>query len=87
MNVLGSRDDKDKTRQHILLSATLHERVEQLAALSLNNPVTVGLEEQTTPAQIMNSKVGTSKTTEALRDMNELDRHTGEVGPSDGYTE
>lgn len=39
----ASKQFKESERQHILLSATLDERVNKLAALSLRNPATVGL--------------------------------------------
>lgn len=78
LEVLGSRDDKNRSRQHVLLSATLNERVEQLAALSLVNPATVGLEEATA------SSNGSLK---PQPDIQKHERNMGDAGPSDGYTE
>lgn len=38
--------DDEYQRQNLLLSATLNEEVNDLAKISLNNPVTVGLKER-----------------------------------------
>lgn len=80
LEVLGSRDNNNRSRQHVLLSATLNERVEQLAALSLMNPATVGLEEAT-EIEVGN---GSSRT---QPDVQKHERNMGDAGPSDGYTE
>ncbi|KAL6905765.1 hypothetical protein ACP4OV_003366 [Aristida adscensionis] len=57
LGLLGSRNDapdqkKNKVehmpRQNLLLSATLNEKVNRLAKISLKNPVMIGLEEQKT---------------------------------------
>lgn len=86
LEVLGSRDDKKKTRQHILLSATLNERVEQLAALSLVNPATIGLDEAISAEM---PSLRETKNGAAMSQQKSLihDRNTGDTGPSDGYTE
>ncbi|KAL3691362.1 hypothetical protein R1sor_005013 [Riccia sorocarpa] len=54
LSLLSSKQGASKTasesdRQNILLSATLDERVNKLAALSLRNPVTVGVQSKVAP--------------------------------------
>jgi hypothetical protein len=86
LEVLGSRDDKNRKRQHVLLSATLNERVEQLAALSLVKPATVGLEEAKQVEMAPARKVGNGGAGTQL-ESEKHDRNMGDAGPSDGYTE
>ena len=86
LKVLGTRDDKQNKRQHVLLSATLNERVEQLAALSLSNPATVGLD-HTIPTEEKSPREGNNRTVKVENDAQETERNTADVGPSEGYTE
>lgn len=86
LKVLGTRDDKQNKRQHVLLSATLNERVEQLAALSLSNPATVGLE-HTIPTEESSPREGNNRKIKIRNDAQETERNTADVGPSEGYTE
>ncbi|CAN6346766.1 unnamed protein product [Urochloa humidicola] len=67
---LGSRNgvpDQNKTkgenirRQNLLLSATLNEKVNRLAKISLKNPVMIGLDDQKKPSGKSN-KLGNSHT-------------------------
>lgn len=47
LTVLGSRQDKSTVqRQNLLLSATLNDKVNHLANISLENPVTIGLDDK-----------------------------------------
>ena len=86
LEVLGSRDDENRKRQHVLLSATLNERVERLAALSLVKPATVGLEETPQVGTASSQEVGKRDTRTQL-ELQKHERNMGDVGPSDGYTE
>ncbi|KAG0627283.1 hypothetical protein M758_2G188600 [Ceratodon purpureus] len=86
LEVLGSRDDNNRKRQHVLLSATLNERVEQLAALSLVKPATVGLEEAKQVEMASSRKVGNGSAGTQV-EFHKNERNMGDAGPSDGYTE
>lgn len=47
LTVLGSRQDTSTVqRQNLLLSATLNDKVNHLANISLENPVTIGLDDK-----------------------------------------
>ena len=46
-NTANNRSSDDEyQRQNLLLSATLNEQVNDLAKISLNNPITIGLKER-----------------------------------------
>jgi ATP-dependent RNA helicase DDX31/DBP7 len=88
---LGSRTDasgqnKSKTdhvqRQNLLLSATLNEKVNRLANISLKNPVMIGLDEQNKPSA-RSSALGKKRTSllsddeeEILVKHNDMVQHT-----------
>lgn len=86
LEVLGSRDDNNRSRQHVLLSATLNERVEQLAALSLDNPATIGLEEAM-PVEMDSLREVGNGSSRTQPEIQKHERSMGDAGPSDGYTE
>ncbi|KAG0573900.1 hypothetical protein KC19_VG219700 [Ceratodon purpureus] len=86
LEVLGSRDDKNRKPQHVLLSASLNERVEELAALSLVKPATVVLEEAKQVEMASSRKVGNGSAGTQV-EFHKNERNMGDAGPSDGYTE
>jgi ATP-dependent RNA helicase DDX31/DBP7 len=86
LGLLGSRNDasdknKSKTdniqRQNLLLSATLNEKVNRLANISLKNPVMIGLDEQKNPSE-RSSALGKKRTSLLSDDEEEiLGKHNG----------
>lgn len=83
LNILGARTSvTGEKRQHILLSATLNDRVQQLAALSLTEPATVGLNDLHHDAA-----VGTPATREGLMAVTNASRGFMDVGTSEEYLE
>ncbi|KAF6993003.1 hypothetical protein CFC21_009951 [Triticum aestivum] len=91
LGLLGSRTDasdenKSKTdpmqRQNLLLSATLNEKVNRLANISLKNPVMIGLDEQKKPSE--RSRALGKKHTSLLSDDEEdiPDKHNNIVEPA-----
>lgn len=69
-------------RQNLLLSATLNEKVNRLANISLKNPVMIGLDEQNKPSE-RPSALG-KKHTSLLSDDEEemLEKHNNVVEPA-----
>ncbi|KAJ6820071.1 DEAD-box ATP-dependent RNA helicase 17 [Iris pallida] len=62
LDFLGSKEDIQKkhskiSRQNLLLSATLNEKVNHLANISLQNPVMIGLNEKRIPPEVQNPSV------------------------------
>ncbi|KAI5021068.1 hypothetical protein ZWY2020_054478 [Hordeum vulgare] len=91
LGLLGSRNDasdenKSKTdpmqRQNLLLSATLNEKVNRLANISLKNPVMIGLDEQKKPSE-RSSALGKKHTSLLSDDEEEIpDKHNNIVEPA-----
>lgn len=63
LDILRSRKDgtADRKRQNLLLSATLNEKVNRLAKISLDNPVMLGLGERLTQSEKMVEQTGSLK--------------------------
>uniref|UniRef100_A0A452XMB3 ATP-dependent RNA helicase n=2 Tax=Aegilops tauschii subsp. strangulata TaxID=200361 RepID=A0A452XMB3_AEGTS len=91
LGLLGSRNDasdenKSKTdpmqRQNLLLSATLNEKVNRLANISLKNPVMIGLDEQKKPSE-RSSALGKKHTSLLSDDEEEIpDKHNNIAEPA-----
>ncbi|KAI3495690.1 hypothetical protein L1887_38036 [Cichorium endivia] len=65
LDILGSKgDDTEVVRQNLLLSATLNEKVNHLANISLENPVMIGLDDKKT--QQPSNKQTTSLISDAI---------------------